>query len=85
MTDALDNLDERVKNFFKKCTQPNIKGELKDEQYKQIKQVNTDWVMFCCFGGFFLGEGGSTVRNGVIYSQYDTVNVWSCSKGDGDR
>lgn len=37
------------------------------------------------FWGFFLGEGGSTVRNGVIYSQYDTVNVWSCSKGDGDR
>lgn len=35
---ALDNLDERVKNFFKKCTQPNMKGELKDEQYKQIKQ-----------------------------------------------
>lgn len=84
MTDALDNLDERVKNFFKKCTQPNIKGELKDEQYKQIKQVNTDWVNFVVLGGF-LGEGGSTVRNGVIYSQYDTVNVWSCSKGDGDR
>lgn len=80
----MDNLDERVKNFFKKCTQPNIKGELKDEQYKQIKQVNTDWVNFVVLGGF-LGEGGSTVRNGVIYSQYDTVNVWSCSKADGDR
>nr|XP_022301802.1 inhibitor of growth protein 3-like isoform X1 [Crassostrea virginica] len=35
---ALDNLDERVKNFFKKCIQPNMKGEWKDEQYKQIKQ-----------------------------------------------
>ncbi|XP_048740342.1 inhibitor of growth protein 3-like isoform X2 [Ostrea edulis] len=35
---ALDNLDERVKNFFKKCTQPNMKMEWKDEQFKLIKQ-----------------------------------------------
>ncbi|XP_062567846.1 inhibitor of growth protein 3-like isoform X2 [Saccostrea cucullata] len=35
---ALDNLDERVKNFFKKCTQPNMKVESKDEQFKLIKQ-----------------------------------------------
>jgi hypothetical protein len=47
--DALDNLDERVKNFFKKCTQPNMKVEWKDEQFKLIKQVTftlhrTDYI-----------------------------------------
>ena len=36
--DALDELDERVKSFFKKCTQPNAKQEWKDEQFEKIKK-----------------------------------------------
>ncbi|XP_052086724.1 inhibitor of growth protein 3-like isoform X1 [Mytilus californianus] len=35
---ALDELDERVKSFFKKCTQPNAKQEWKDEQFEKIKK-----------------------------------------------
>ncbi|KAK7102868.1 inhibitor of growth protein 3-like [Littorina saxatilis] len=34
---TLDSLDEQVKSFFKKCTQPNVKPEWKDEQFKKIK------------------------------------------------
>ncbi|PVD24325.1 hypothetical protein C0Q70_14805 [Pomacea canaliculata] len=32
----LDSLDEQVKVFFKKCLQPNVKPEWKEEQYKKI-------------------------------------------------
>ncbi|KAK7499909.1 hypothetical protein BaRGS_00008757 [Batillaria attramentaria] len=35
---ALDSLDEQVKAFFKKCQQPNIKPEWKEEQYKKIQE-----------------------------------------------
>ena len=41
VTDAMDSLDEKLKNFFKKCaTTPNLKAEWKDEQMAKIKQVN---------------------------------------------
>jgi len=40
LTDAMDSLDEKLKNFFKKCaTTPNLKPEWKDEQMAKIKQV----------------------------------------------
>jgi len=36
----MDSLDEKLKNFFKKCaTTPNLKAEWKDEQMAKIKQV----------------------------------------------
>lgn len=35
---ALDTLDERLNSFFKKCIQPNVKAEWKDEQFEKIKQ-----------------------------------------------
>lgn len=35
---ALDTLDERLNSFFKKCIQPNVKTEWKDEQFEKIKQ-----------------------------------------------
>lgn len=41
-SDALDNLDERVKTFFKKCIGATMKPEAKEEQFQKIKQV--------CFG-----------------------------------
>lgn len=34
----LDNLDERVTMFFKKCDQPNVKSDWKDEQFGKIKK-----------------------------------------------
>ena len=37
--DALDTLDERLNSFFKKCVQPNVKTEWKEEQFEKIKQV----------------------------------------------
>lgn len=37
-TYTLDSLDERVKAFFKKCAQPNVKQETKDEDYKKIQE-----------------------------------------------
>ena len=41
MIDATDSLDEKLKNFFKKCaTTPNLKSEWKDEQMAKLKQVN---------------------------------------------
>ncbi len=37
----MDSMDERVKAFFKKCqTGVNIKQELKDEQFKKLKEVS---------------------------------------------
>ena len=38
-TDSLDGLDERVTSFFKKCTQPNVKTDWKEEQFGKIKKV----------------------------------------------
>jgi len=39
-TDAMDSLDEKLKNFFKKCAAtPNLKADWKDEQMAKIKQV----------------------------------------------
>lgn len=35
---ALDELDDRVKNFFRKCSQSNAKQEWKDEQFEKIKK-----------------------------------------------
>ncbi|WAR26318.1 ING3-like protein [Mya arenaria] len=35
---ALDGLDERVTSFFKKCTQPNLKLDWRDEQFGKIKK-----------------------------------------------
>ncbi|XP_069142606.1 inhibitor of growth protein 3-like [Argopecten irradians] len=35
---ALDSLDERVKTFFKKCIQSNVKSESKEEEFEKIKQ-----------------------------------------------
>lgn len=35
---ALDTLDERLNSFFKKCVQPNVKTEWKEEQFEKIKQ-----------------------------------------------
>ena len=43
-TDALDTLDERLNSFFKKCIQPNVKTEWKDEQFAKIKQVQFNVV-----------------------------------------
>ena len=43
-TDALDTLDERLNSFFKKCIQPNVKTEWKDEQFAKIKQVKFNVV-----------------------------------------
>ena len=38
--DAMDNLDEKVKAFFRKCgTVPNLKQDWKDEQMAKILQV----------------------------------------------
>ncbi|KAL8566258.1 hypothetical protein ACOMHN_046759 [Nucella lapillus] len=34
---TLDSLDEQMKAFFKKCTQPNVKPEWKEEQFNKIK------------------------------------------------
>lgn len=39
ISDALDELDDRVKNFFRKCSQSNAKQEWKDEQFEKIKKV----------------------------------------------
>ena len=39
-SDTLDSLDEQVKAFFKKCAQPNVKPEWKDEQFKKIQDVS---------------------------------------------
>ena len=39
LLDALDTLDERLTSFFKKCIQPNVKSEWKEEQFDKIKQV----------------------------------------------
>ena len=39
-SDALDGLDERVTSFFRKCTQPNIKSDWRDEQFGKIKKVH---------------------------------------------
>lgn len=39
VADRLDSLDEQVKVFFKKCLQPNVKPEWKEEQYKKILEV----------------------------------------------
>lgn len=39
VANAMDSLDEKLKNFFKKCaTTPNLKAEWKDEQMAKIKQ-----------------------------------------------
>ena len=36
----MDSLDDRVKNFFRKCgSSTNSKQENKDEQFQEIKQV----------------------------------------------
>ncbi|XP_013400628.1 inhibitor of growth protein 3 [Lingula anatina] len=35
---AMDSLDDRTKTFFKKCQQPNVKQDWKDEQFDKIKQ-----------------------------------------------
>nr|AGZ94896.1 inhibitor of growth protein 3 [Ruditapes philippinarum] len=35
---SLDGLDERVTSFFKKCTQPNVKTDWKEEQFGKIKK-----------------------------------------------
>lgn len=48
-----------------------MKGELKDEQYKQIKQVKKRLGYVLLYFGLFLGGGG--VKNGVIFSQYMNV------------
>lgn len=39
-SDTLDSLEEQVKVFFKKCAQPNVKQEWKDEQFKKIHEVS---------------------------------------------
>ena len=64
-SDALDNLDERVKTFFKKCTQPNMKQEWKDEQFKGIKQVRytVNGLIFMGYQFFRGFHGGSTTSN----------------------
>ena len=41
ISDALDSLEERVKTFFIKCLQPNVKTEWREEQFQKIKQVST--------------------------------------------
>jgi hypothetical protein len=46
IADSLDSLDERVKAFFKKCAQPNLKQETKEEEYKKIQEVS--FVLFGC-------------------------------------
>ncbi|XP_041350155.1 inhibitor of growth protein 3-like [Gigantopelta aegis] len=35
---SLDSLEERVKNFFKKCILPNVKSDWKDDTFHKIKQ-----------------------------------------------
>ncbi|XP_052278738.1 inhibitor of growth protein 3-like [Dreissena polymorpha] len=35
---ALDGLDERVSSFFKKCNQPNVKSDWREEQFGKIKK-----------------------------------------------
>lgn len=35
---ALDNLDDKVSAFFKKCTQPNSKNDWREEQFTKLKQ-----------------------------------------------
>ena len=37
--DATDTLDERTKQFFKKCLQSSAKKEWKDDQFRKIKEV----------------------------------------------
>lgn len=38
VANAMDSLDEKLKNFFKKCATTNLKAEWKDEQMAKIKQ-----------------------------------------------
>lgn len=38
--DATDTLDDRTKQFFKKCVQSSVKKEWKDDQFKKIKEVS---------------------------------------------
>lgn len=47
-----------------------MKGELKDEQYKQIKQVKKRLGYVLLYFGLFFRGG---VKNGVIFSQYMNV------------
>ncbi|XP_064604419.1 inhibitor of growth protein 3-like [Liolophura sinensis] len=35
---AVDSLDDRVKTFFKKCLQPNIKTEMRQDEFEAIKK-----------------------------------------------
>lgn len=43
-SDALDNLDDKVSAFFKKCTQANAKNDWREEQFTKLKQVS--WRKF---------------------------------------
>lgn len=41
LADALDNLDDKVAVFFKKCTQPNARTDWREEQFTKLQQVST--------------------------------------------
>ncbi|KAK0052411.1 inhibitor of growth protein 3 [Biomphalaria pfeifferi] len=38
VSNTLDTLNETVKTFFKKCMQPSVKKEWREEQFKKIKE-----------------------------------------------